>query len=173
MASFLTALAALVAVANVFYGTVLAWGVSGGDDQTSAVRALLGIALFGSLVWMAVTVLSVLEPLPRWIVAGGLVVAAAAGMLAVASDDSSRRRSLAMIMGAVAVLAALAAAWLGGLVTPGWRPVLIGLIPPVVFASAGAIAREEWVEGDAVALVLVLGVLLVPSALLTVVALIG
>jgi hypothetical protein len=168
VASFLAGLAALVAVVNVFYGMVLAWGVSGGDGETSVLRGLLAVGLFGSLVWAAVVDFLLLTPWQRGVVVGGVVLAGVIGMFFIATEDSRRRLRLSAGMALVGIATAFVVALIDEISPPGWRAVLIGLIPTLLFALAAVVAREDLSEGDGTDLLFVFGVLLAPSALLAI-----
>ena len=168
MVGFLAGLAAMVAVVNVFYGMVLAWGVSGGDGETTAMRGLLALGLFGSLIWAAIVDFLVLTPWQRGAVVGGVVLAGTFGMFFIATEDSRRRVGLGVGMILVGFATAIVVALVDEVSPLGWRPVLVGLIPPLLFGIAAVVAREELSEGDGADLFLVFGALLAPSALLAI-----
>lgn len=139
----LIALAALAAVADLIFGSVLAWGLSGGDGQGSVIGGIFGLALLASLTWVMVQTMSLLESVFLAMTIGFVVVGAGVAMYVLGATDDRRQRRLMGVALGVAALAVVAAVGIdeGGSIE-GWRPVLIALVPPLLSVAAFVVTRD-------------------------------
>ena len=101
----LIALATLAAVADLIFGSVLAWGLSGGDGEGSVIGGILGLALLASLIWVMVQTMSILEPVFLAMTIGFVVVGAGLAMYVLGHTDDRRQRRLMGVAVGVAALA--------------------------------------------------------------------
>lgn len=173
MEALLVGLASMVAIGNVLYGTLLAWGVAGGDAESSWMRGLLALGLFASLIWTAVVGFIALEPGQRIVVAGALVLVAGIGVYLIATEDRTRRLRLVSAAIIVALAGAAVVAMIGDQPNVAWSLVLAALAPPLVLLSSFPVTREDLAPDDSATLVLIFGVLVAPPALLALAKLVG
>ena len=139
----LIALAALAAVADLIFGSVLAWGLSGGDGEGSVIGGILGLALLASLIWVMVQTMSLLEPVFLAMTIAFVVVGAGLAMYVLgATDDRRQRRLMGVAVGVAAIAVVVAVGIGGGGSIEGWRPVLIALVPPLLTVAAFVVVRD-------------------------------
>lgn len=173
MEALLVGLASMVAIGNVLYGILLAWGVAGGDAETSWLRGLLALGLFASLIWTAVVGFMALELGQRIVVVGALVLIAGIAVYLIATEDRTRRLWLAVGAVIVAFAGAAVVAVIGDQPNVAWSPVLVAMAPPLVLLSSFPVTREDLAPDDSATLVLIFGALLAPPALLALAKLVG
>lgn len=163
----LIGLAALAASANVVYGTVLVWGLSGGDGEGSVIGGILALVLFGSLIWTVVETMSLLEPVYRLVLIGFLV---ATGVISAyvlqATEDRRRRMWLAVGVGLACLVMTLVVGVGDGAAVSGRRPVLVALLPPLLLALGLIVVEGESADREGIGRLLVLGVLALPAGML-------